>query len=260
MNPCASPLGYSAVILLLEIGLVSGALAIDFYEIQIYPTETVAREHLQVEVHSNSVTVATGAAAHTALRPYEVHETVETTYGLFDHLELGQYLATVRFHNGNYEYAGSRTKLHFGIGDPSTGLGAVGGNLELDYMRSAAETNPLTFELRPILERRLDRLLLVANLSLVKPFRGPGTHQGVTFSPSGLLSYDLVDWLTPALEYYGDVGPLQAVPSASGQEHFLVPALDLHLLPRLELNIGMGFGVTQESRGTFVKSIIGWTF
>jgi len=239
---------------------IQSARAIDFYEIQIYPTETVARGHVQVELHSNSVTDASGEAAHAALRPYEVHETLETTYGLFEHAEIGQYFATAKFHNGDYEYAGSRTKLHFGVGDPNTWPVALGGNLELDYMRRAAEDNPLTFELRPILERRLDRLLLVANLALVKPFRGPGTHQGVTFSPSGLASYDLVDWLTPALEYYGDMGPLQALPGAQAQQHFLVPTLNLDVLPQLELNLGVGLGITRESRGAFVKSIIGWTF
>ena len=239
---------------------IQSARAIDFYEIQIYPTETVARGHAQVELHSNSVTGAGGEAAHAALRPYEVHETLETTYGLFEHAEIGQYFATAKFHDGDYEYAGSRTKLHFGLGDPHAWPVALGGNLELDYMRSAAEENPLTFELRPILERPLGRLLLIANLAFVKPFRGPGTHQGVTFSPSGSASYDLLDWLTPALEYYGDMGPLQALPGAQEQQHFLVPTLNLHLLPQLELNLGVGLGLTRESRGVFVKSIIGWTF
>ena len=239
---------------------IQSARAIDFYEIQIYPIETVAYGHVQIELHSNSVTSASGEAAHAALRPYEVHETLETTYGLFEHAEIGQYFATAKFHDGDYEYAGSRTKLHFGIGDPHAWPVALGGNLELDYMRSAAEENPLTFELRPILERPLGRLLLIANLAFVKPFRGPGTHQGVTFSPSGSASYNLLDWLTPALEYYGDMGPLQALPGVQEQQHFLVPTLNLHLLPQLELNLGVGLGLTRESRGVFVKSIVGWTF
>jgi len=87
-------------LVLLPAALVCGiqsAPAIDFYEIQIYPTETVARGHAQVELHSNSVTSASGEAAHAALRPYEVHETPETTYGLFEHAEIGQYFATTHY-------------------------------------------------------------------------------------------------------------------------------------------------------------------
>jgi hypothetical protein len=64
----------------------------------------------------------------------------------------------------------------------------------------------------------------------------------------------------PAPVYHGDLGPLQALPGAPAQQHFLVPVLNLRLLPRLELNLGPGFGPTRESRGVFVKSIVGWTF
>lgn len=252
--------GWIGTLALLHFCFPDGAGAIDFYEIQIYSTETVARGHLQAELHSNSVITTSGAEAHAALRPYEIHETLEATYGLSDQIEIGQYFATAKLDNGKYEYAGSRTKLHFGLRNPSTWLVALGGNIELGYMRSAAEDNPLTFEMRPILERRWHRALLIANLALVKPFRGPGTHQGVTFSPSGMLSYDLAEWLTPALEYYADLGPLQAIPGVEGQEHFLVPALNLNVLPQLEINLGTGVGLTRESRGIFVKSIVGWTF
>lgn len=252
-----SPVG--AIVLALIAILRSSASAIDFYEIQVYPVETTEQYHLQLELHSNSVTTATGKAAHEAMRPYEIHETLEATYGLLPHLEIGQYLATARFQSG-YEYAGSRTKLHFGVGDPEQWPLAFGGNLELDYMRRAAEENPLTFELRPILEKRVGRLWLIGNFVFEKPFNGPGTHRGVSFSPSGMVSYDLLTWLTPALEYYGDMGPLQSMPGVQRQQHFLVPTANLHLMSRLELNLGVGFGVTRESNGAFLKSIVGWTF
>jgi len=66
----------------------------------------------------------------------------------------------------------------------------------------------------------------VADFAFEKPLRGPGAHEGVTFAPSGLISYDLLPWITPAVEYY----------------------------------VGVGIGTTKASRGTFLKSIIGWTF
>ena len=240
--------------------LAGEARAIDFYEIQVYSVETAEQYQLQLELHSNTVTTATGSAAREALRPYEIHETLELTYGLLPHLELGQYFATARLESGNYEYAGSRTKLHFGFNDPERSLIAVGGNIELDYMRRAAEENPLTLELRPILETHVGRLWLIGNFAFEKPFSGPGTHSGVTFAPSGQASYQLFSWVAPALEYYGDMGPVKSLPGVQRQQHFVVPALNFDLLPRLELNLGVGFGVTRESQGVFTKSIIGWTF
>lgn len=247
-------------IVALMAAFAGSAYAIDFYEIQVYSVDTAEQYHLQLELHSNTVTTATGTAAREAMRPYEIHETLEATYGLLPHLELGQYFATARLESGNYEYAGSRTKLHFGLNDPERSLIAVGGNIELDYMRRAAEENPLTLELRPILETHLGRLWLIGNFAFEKPFSGPETHRGVTFAPSGEVTYQFFSWLTPALEYYGDMGPVQSLPGVQRQQHFVVPAVNFDLMPRLELNLGVGFGVTRESNGVFTKSIIGWTF
>jgi hypothetical protein len=236
------------------------AFAIDFYEIQIYPTETTPEGVLQLELHSNSVTSATGRIAHEQIVPYQVHETLEATYGLTPHIEIGQYFATAKLNKGNYEYAGSRSKVHFGVAESDSWPLQIGGNIELDYMRRAAEDNPFSLELRPIVEKRIGGLLLIANLAFQKPFRGPGTHKGMTFTPAGEISYDLLPWVSPALEYYGDMGAVEHLPAADLQQHFLVPALNLHLMPKLELNLGVGFGLTRASNGVFLKSIVGWSF
>ena len=163
----------------------ASAFAIDFYEIQIYTTDTTPKEQLTLELHSNTVTTATGQLAHQTINPYQIHETLEATYGVFDHLEVGQYFCTAKLNNGNYEYAGSRSKMHFGISQTDRWPISLGGNIELDYMRFAAEDNPFTLELRPILESHLGHFDIVANLALEKPFSGPTTHQGMQFDPVG---------------------------------------------------------------------------
>src|ERR1700738_4437730 len=178
--------GFAALAIIVAAG---DAFAIDFYEIQIYPTETDAPYHLDLELHSNSVTTATGTEAKSQIRPHEIHETVEATYGLLPHLEVGQYFCTAKLDNGHYEYAGSRTKVHFGIPQTMEWPVSFGGNIELDYMRRAAGDQPLTLEMRPIAETHIGKLKLIANLPLVKPFAGPGTHRGVTLSPQGLVEY-----------------------------------------------------------------------
>jgi hypothetical protein len=251
----------AAVLLACSILEWANALAIDFYEIQIYSVETTPEGHLELELHSNTVSTATGIVAHQAINPYQIHETLEATYGLLPNVEVGQYFATAKLNNGHYEYAGSRTKCHFGITDPDKSIVAVGGNIELDYMRHAAEDNPLNLELRPILESRIRRFDVVANLAFEKPFSGPGTHKGMQFEPSGEIIYDhLFKWVSPAIEYYGDMGAITALPGVQYQQHFLVPALNLDIDPRLEVNLGVGFGLTRASNGVFLKSILGWTF
>jgi hypothetical protein len=247
---------------IMMIGLVTGhAFAIDFYEIQIYPTETDPQYHLQVELHSNSTTTAVGHRAKDQIDPYQIHETIETTYGLLPWLEVGQYFCTAKLDNGHYEYAGSRSKVHFNIPQTFEWPVSFGGNIELDYMRRAAEDQPLTLELRPIAETHYRGFTLVVNMPFEKPFSGPGTHKGVSLSPQGELEYDkLFWWLSPGVEYYGDIGAIRSLPGAQQQQHFIVPALNFHFVEQLELNIGVGIGLTRASNGTIVKTIVGWTF
>jgi hypothetical protein len=254
--------GFAAALAALAIMLAAGnALAIDFYEIQIYPTETTPPNHLDLELHSNTTTTAVGDEAKSQIDQYEIHETLEATYGLLPYLEVGQYFCTAKLDDGHYEYAGSRTKLHFGIPQTMDWPVSFGGNIELDYMRRAAEDQPLTLELRPIAETHIGKLMVIANLPFEKPFSGPGTHKGVTLGPQGEIEYqELFRWLSPALEYYGDMGAITSLPDVDHQQQFIVPTLNFDFLPQLELNFGVGFGLTRASNGTFVKSIIGWTF
>jgi hypothetical protein len=238
----------------------SRAQAIDFYEIQIYDTQTTPPGDLTLELHSNTVNTATGVEAKEALHPYQIHETVEATYGILQWLEIGQYFATAKLSAGDYEYAGSRTKIHFGIPQTFDWPIRFGGNIELDYMRFAAEENPFALELRPIVETSIGKFTIVGNFPFIDPFNGPGAHKGFQFSPSGEIVYDLSRWVAPAIEYYGDMGAIAALPSVQQQQHFIVPAANLYLIDRLELNLGVGIGLTRASNGVFLKSIVGWTF
>ena len=234
--------------------------AIDFYEIQIYDTDTAPVGHLELELHSNSTTTATGELAKGQMDVYQVHETVEGTFGVLRWLEIGQYFCTAKFPADGYQYSGSRSKIHFGIPQTFDWPVQFGGNIELDYMRRQAETNPTTLELRPIIGASYEDFRLVANLALEKPFSGPQTHDRFQFDPSGEVVYRLDRWVSPAVEYYGDMGPIQPLPSLQKQQHFIVPALNFYFVPQLELNLGVGVGLTNASDGLFIKSIVGWTF
>ena len=234
--------------------------AIDFYEIQIYDTDTTPQGHLTLELHSNTTTTATGQLAKSQMNAHQIHETLEATYGLLRWVEVGQYFATAKLSNGEYEYAGSRTKIHFGIPQTFDWPVQFGANIEFDYMRRAAEENPTTLELRPIVGTSYKKFRLVANLAFEDPFSGPGAHRGFQFDPSGELVYELNHWVSPALEYYGDMGSIQPLAKVQDQQHFIVPTLNFHFLPQLEVNLGVGFGVTRASNGVFLKSIVGWTF
>ncbi|MBF6567895.1 MAG: hypothetical protein IVW54_03345 [Candidatus Binataceae bacterium] len=239
--------------------IASRAGAIGFYELQLYYVDTVPQYHLMVELHSISVISANGALAHQKLPVYQIHNTTEFTYGLLPWLEVGQYLATARFNTGAYQYAGARTKVHFGIPQTESWPISFGMNVELDYMSSTADPNPLSLDVMPIAQAVWGKWTVVGNFALSKPFNGPG-NKNIDFQPAGGISYRLLDWLEPGLEYFGDLGPMTPFARLPYQEQFITPSINLLLNPRLEFNAGVGFGLTRGSNGTFVKSTVGWLF
>lgn len=251
----------AALVLASAIALCPGeSRATDFYELQIYTVDTTPQGHWMLELHSANINSATGAASKQHLPLYQIHNTPELTYGLLPWLEVGQYLCTARLDRGVYEYAGGRTKVHFGVPLTESWPVSFGVNVELDYMRRDAVSDPLTLELMPIAQARLGRWFIVGNLAFGKQFSGPGTHLGIGLEPAGQISYAVNDWLEPALEYYGDLGALAHMPPLAEQQQFLVPAVNLHLTPRLEFNFGYGVGLTSDQRGRFFKGTVGWLF
>ena len=136
-------------------------------------------------MHSNTTSTATGQLAKSQMDVYQVHETLEGTYGVVRWLEVGQYFATAKLSNGDYEYSGSRTKVHFGIPQTFEWPVQFGGNIELDYMRRAAEENPLTLELRPIAGASYKGFRLVANFAFENPFSGPAGASRVSIRSVG---------------------------------------------------------------------------
>ncbi len=234
--------------------------ATDFYELQIYTVDTAPQGHWMFELHANDVTSATGSAAKQNLPLYQIHNTLEFTYGLLPWLEVGQYLCTARLDHGVYEYAGARTKVHFGVPFTESWPVSFGANVEFQYMRRAAVDDPLTLEIMPIAQAHVAGFFIVGNFSFNKQFSGPGTHQGVNFEPAGEVSYRVNGWLEPALECYGAWGAIAHLPTLAEQQQFIVPSINLYLVPQLEFNFGYGVGLTSAWRGRFFKGTIGWLF
>ena len=236
------------------------SFASDFYELQIYTADTAPQGHLMLELHTNDLVAAQGNARQE-LPIYQYHNTFEFTYGLLPWLEVGQYICTGELGAGQYEYAGGRSKVHFGIPQTESWPIRFGGNIEVQYMRHAAVSDPLNIEFMPIVQGHLGHFFLVANPAVEKQFAGPGTHGGVTFGPAAAVSYRLRgkwNWLEPALEYYGDTGPVTNVYGFNHQQEFIVPGFNLYLERRLEFNFGVGFGLPGTLTGQFAKATIGW--
>ncbi len=236
------------------------ANATDFYEIQIYSVDTVPQSQWMAELHTNYISSAVGVASKSNLPLYQTHATYEFTYGLLPYLEVGQYICTAMFEPGRWEYAGARSKVHFGIPQTEDWPVQFGANIEVQYMRRAAVPDPFNIEFMPIMESHWRHFTAIANLSFEKQFSGPGTRAGISLEPMGQISYLLTRWFEPSLEYFGDIGAVKEPYIWPEQQQFIVPAVNLYLTPRLEFNFGVGFGITTNQHGTFEKGTIGWLF
>jgi hypothetical protein len=260
----ASRLLCRALIVSMILVLLAGnAQATDFYELQIYTVDTAPEGQLFFEVHSNSVVAATGESSKNNLPLYQFHNTFEFTYGLLPFVEIGQYICTSRFPNDGYQYAGGRSKVHFGIPLTESWPVQFGGNIEFQYMRRAAVNDPLNVEFMPIVQASFWGFFFAANPAIEKQFSGPGTHAGLSFEPQAQLSYRFHrewSWFEPSLEYFGEQGPFTNFYPIAQQQEFIVPAVNLYLANRLEFNFGFGFGLTRDWNGRFIKGTIGWLF
>jgi hypothetical protein len=60
--------------------------------------------------------------------------------------------------------------------------------------------------------------------------------------PSDEVLYRLNRWISPAVEYYGDIGPIHSLPSLQNQQHFIVPCFELLFVAKAGIEFRRGSG------------------
>ena len=63
--------------------------------------------------------------------------------------------------------------------------------------------------------------------------------------------------LSVGLEYYGDLGPIDEPSPAGAEQHYLFEVVNVLRWRRIELNFGVGEGLTAASNPFVVKMILG---
>jgi hypothetical protein len=237
------------------------AVAQDNYEIQVYGSETVPAGSTMVELHSN-YTFRGGNEVEQGVRPttHALHETLEITRGFTPGFEAALYTFTSARASAGWDWVGNHLRLRGRA--PAAWDWPVGVSLstEFGYQRRAFSADTLTIEIRPILDKQLGRWYLSFNPTLDRSLRGPGTSQGLTFSPNLKVGYGLTRKITAGCEYYGSLGPLSGFDPLAQQQQQIVPTLDLDLGPDWEFNLGLALGLTYATDRMLVKMIVGHRF
>ncbi len=233
----------------------------DNYEIQVYGSDTVAKDATMVEFHTN-YTVDGTKQPNGDLLPtnHAMHETLEITHGFTRWFETGFYVFTSARDGNGYQWVGDHIRPRVRV--PESWKWPVGVSLsgEIGYQRPKFSVDTWTLELRPIVDKQLGRWYLAFNPTLERSLHGANENKGFEFSPNVKFSYDLTKKITGGMEYYGSVGPITGFDPITEQEQQFVPALDLNMSPKWEINFGVGVGVTRSTDHLLVKSIVGYRF
>lgn len=247
--------------LLIFAAAIPPARAQDNYEIQAYGSETVAPGHIMFEIHSNftaegSTTMVDGVLPSN----HAEHETLEITQGFNDWFETGFYVFSSIQPNGGWQFVGSHIRPRFRI--PEKWHWPVGVSLsnEIGYQRRQFSTDTWTWEIRPIVDKKINRWYLALNPVLDRSWHGLTVNQGLVFSPNAKASFDFTKRIAGGLEYYASWGPVNnLLPLAQQQQQFF-PAIDVDFGPEWEFNFGVGVGVTGATDHLIIKCIVGRRF
>jgi hypothetical protein len=250
------------LLLLAILTALSGiASAQENYEIQVYPYETVAPGHTMVELHSN-FTVDGSKTVVNGVQPtnHAMHETVEITQGFTDWFETGFYIFTSIQPDGGWQWVGDHIRPRFRV--PESWHWPVGVSLsnELGYTRPLFSEDTWTWEIRPIVDRKLGRWYLSFNPTVERSWHGPSVNKGVEFSPNARVSFDFTKRIAGGLEYYASYGPLTGFDPLREQQQQFFPSIDVDFGPQWEFNFGVGVGTTASTDHLIVKCIVGRRF
>ena len=231
------------------------------YEIQVYGSELVDPGRTMFELHSN-FTFQGSKESVDGMYPtnHQLHETLEITHGFTDWFETGFYVFTSAQSGVGWDWVGDHIRPRFAV--PKRWNWPVGLSLsqEIGYQRSQWSADTWTYELRPIIDKQLGRWYFSFNPTFDKSIHGLSENEGFVFAPNFKFSYDFTRKITGGFEYYGSLGPATDFAPVSEQEQQIVPAIDLNLSPKWEVNFGVGVGVTRSTDHLIAKMILGYRF
>jgi Putative MetA-pathway of phenol degradation len=231
------------------------------YEVQVYGADTVNPLHTMIELHSN-FTFEGSKTAVDGVRPdnHALHETIEITQGITSWFETGFYIFMSYRAGEGYQWVGDHIRPRVRVPEAWHWPVNVSLSTEIGYQRRSYSPDTWTWEIRPIIDKQLDRWYLAVNPAVDRSFHGLSVSKGVTFAPDAKVSYDVTKRISAGFEYYSDVGSITGFDPLAQQLQAIYPAIDLNLGPNWEFNLGVGVGLTGGTDHLLVKMILGRRF
>jgi hypothetical protein len=228
------------------------------YEIQVYGSQTQQKHSTIFELHSN-YTFAGERNIVEGVRPtyHAMHETLEITHGVANNFEIGAYLFTNYSPKYGYQVVGTHIRPR--VMAPAKWNWPVGVSLsaEVGYQRPEYAGETWSVEVRPIVDKQWGNAYLSFNPTFGIALKSVYNKSIPVFEPNIKASYAFFPNAALGIEYYGELGAVNAFETLAAQNHAIFAAYDLLNNTNWELNTGVGFGLTPATDGLIFKVIIG---
>jgi hypothetical protein len=222
--------------------------AVDAFEIQVYDGTANAPGKAGVELHLNYVASGVAVTGPPELPAHhQAHFTLEPSYGVLPTWELGAYFLTALRGDGTFDVVGGKLRSKHVTPPGWSRHARLGLNGEVGYSRPTYEADRWGVEVRPIAAWEDERVLLAVNPNIELSLAGGS----ISFEPAALAVLAIRRVASFGLEYYGDL---------SERQHYLYEVANLLAIQGLELNVGVGEGLTRASNAVVAKVILGRTF
>jgi hypothetical protein len=233
------------------------AHAADPFEIQVYDGTANDPRQFGLELHLNTVASGLRDGPPPLLPPHhQTHATLEPSIGMTPWWELGGYLQSTLRGDGHFDYSGIKLRSKFVTPPGWHSHVRLGVNLEVSMLPSTYDPDRLGSEIRPIAAWEDEGWLFAFNPIVELPFGG----QGPGFAPAIMAVRKIGSVVSVGVEYYADLGPFAHIEAPRDQQHYLYEVVNLLAIDSLELNVGLGEGLTPASNGVVFKTIVGYGF
>jgi hypothetical protein len=226
-------------------------------EIQVYNAGIAGPGQFTIQQHLNYVPLGVKDPPFPGglISNNSINGTPEFAYGVTDWWELGLYLP---FAIKDQQFLSNAFKLRTLFVSPNADQRNVfyGINFEFSNTTPKFAQTRFTLEIRPIIGLRNADYEFIVNPILDAGF---GKFGELDFAPAARFARKLDKDLYIGLEYYADFGEIGNFPRLADQQHLLFAVTDFKL-GVMDVNFGVGYGLTPASDRWVVKTILGYAF
>jgi hypothetical protein len=236
--------------------LMSRTLRAQTDEIQVYTGGLEAPRKFNLTIHANyTPSAGTIPRFPGGIVPLaSINGAFEWAYGVSDWFEAGAYLPVYTVtRNGKLLLDGVKLRALFAVPHADSRLFFYGVNFELSRNSRAWDESRYGGEIRPIIGARSGPWDFIANPILDTSFNGLSR---LDFAPCMRVAYNQGPKWAGAVEYYADFGQLR---NLAARERSLFAVAD-HAGKFLDVELGIGFGLSKATDNVVLKTILSHTF